>query len=406
MRFVSLLVASTLALPSAAWAWGDIAHQLISQAAANRLPTGCLRTFYVANGQALLQASMDPDAWRDTDPDEGPRHYLDIDVAGNPTAYPRDYATSVRLYGAGNGTVPWVAQRAHELLVDAIRSGVANDVVALSGYLSHYASDAHSPYHTTVNYDGQATGNPGIHGRYEADMIDAVWMTVQTQLGQRTTVVTAPSGALSDTIYDALQSGYPMLAGINATDVAARGNVTTLWNQRGSAAVDRMAASASLIAALWQSAYAAAGSPRLAGMPASCGPQGGVDAGPPDTGTRPDSGTRPDAGVTPEAGVPPDSGVVVPADDAGGQPEPEDSGVVAEDTGIAPTGDDASESGDTGAPAVADGGGSSSDASPSGGNGSGGAVRETSGCATTGSGAVSAWLGLVLVLGLVRRRRR
>jgi uncharacterized protein (TIGR03382 family) len=96
--------------------------------------------------------------------------------------------------------------------------------------------------------------------------------------------------------------------------------------------------------------------------------------------------------------------VVVPADDAGAQRPPEDSGAPEEDTGVVMA-DDASVAEDGGVSPSGDSG-PASDARTSSGNGAGGAVRETSGCTTTGAGGLSAWLGVALVLGLARRRGR
>ncbi len=39
-------------------------------------------------------------------------------------------------------------------------------------YLSHYASDATMPFHATANYDGQFTGNSGIHSYVEDIMME------------------------------------------------------------------------------------------------------------------------------------------------------------------------------------------------------------------------------------------
>jgi hypothetical protein len=38
--------------------------------------------------------------------------------------------------------------------------------------LAHYVQDGHQPMHTILNYDGQLTGQKGIHYRYESEMIN------------------------------------------------------------------------------------------------------------------------------------------------------------------------------------------------------------------------------------------
>ena len=36
--------------------------------------------------------------------------------------------------------------------------------------LSHYVADAHVPFHAVVDYDGQRTGQRGIHARFETEL--------------------------------------------------------------------------------------------------------------------------------------------------------------------------------------------------------------------------------------------
>ncbi len=293
-------------------AWGDRGHLLISDAAKNVLAPGCLRDLYEANAQALLQASLAPDAWRQTDAAEAPRHYLDIDIYGNPAAYPQDYNAAVAQLGRNavlsNGTVPWVVENIHTMLVASFRAMSVTNAVNQSGYLSHYASDAHSPYHSTINYDGQSTGNRGIHLRYEEAMIEAYATAVRQALAANTQLGTAPTN-IHGAIFPVLIHGTTLLAGINAVDVMSSGNTTALWNAKGQEATDLMSQSASLIAALWQSAYETAGQPAFPGIASCNGPR--PDAGTPEDAAEPeDTGTQEDAAeedaATPDAA--PDAG--------------------------------------------------------------------------------------------------
>lgn len=311
-------MASVLLSPASAWAWGDLGHLRVTQSAHGLLPNGCLRTWYYDNGMALMEASLAPDAWRDTDPNEGPRHFLDIDLFGSPSTYPRDLNQAIQQHGANviyaNGTVPWVVDSVYAQLVAAFRAGNTASAVARSGYLSHYVSDAYSPYHATVNYDGQLTGNRGIHGRYETDMIDAHDAQVASGLGSNARTTTKPA-AIHHAIFDVLEHGVTLVPGINQVDIASGGNITVLWASKGSEAVSLMAQSAGLINALWRAAYQEAGSPVMPGMPASCGQS--VPA--PDAGT----GTPPDAGSsTPST----DAGSNTPGSDAGSSTPVADAG--------------------------------------------------------------------------------
>jgi hypothetical protein len=42
----------------------------------------------------------------------------------------------------------------------------------LSAALAHYVEDAHVPFHAAVDYDGQATNQRGIHGRFESELFN------------------------------------------------------------------------------------------------------------------------------------------------------------------------------------------------------------------------------------------
>src|SRR5262249_36566434 len=46
------------------------------------------------------------------------------------------------------------------------------DVVLFSGVTAHYIQDAHQPLHAIDNYDGQLTGQRGLHGRFETELFD------------------------------------------------------------------------------------------------------------------------------------------------------------------------------------------------------------------------------------------
>ena len=44
------------------------------------------------------------------------------------------------------------------------------NIKLMSAVLAHYVADAHVPFHAVVNYDGQLTGQRGIHSRFESEL--------------------------------------------------------------------------------------------------------------------------------------------------------------------------------------------------------------------------------------------
>jgi hypothetical protein len=179
-----LVVVVSLLAPAPARAWGFAAHRFIVEQAIARLPAA-LRPFYEKNKTFLLEYCVLPDLLRNLDvPGEPPRHFLDFDAYG---AYPfdelpRDFDAAVKKFGREtvekNGTLPWRADEIYGRLVKAFdRAGrreaySIDDARLMSAVLAHYVADAYVPFHAVVNYDGQLTGQRGIHSRFESELFE------------------------------------------------------------------------------------------------------------------------------------------------------------------------------------------------------------------------------------------
>ena len=105
---------------------------------------------------------------------EAPRHYIDLEIYGDSAAYllPRFWPDAVAKYGEDSlvsyGIVPWHVMRVKYNLTQAFAKKDMLAILRLSADLGHYIADAHVPLHTTVNYNGQLTGQDGIHGFWES----------------------------------------------------------------------------------------------------------------------------------------------------------------------------------------------------------------------------------------------
>ena len=52
-------------------------------------------------------------------------------------------------------------------------SDLAGDnIVLFAAIMTHYVSDGHVPLHAVVNYNGQLSGQDGVHARWEADLFE------------------------------------------------------------------------------------------------------------------------------------------------------------------------------------------------------------------------------------------
>lgn len=226
-----LLLIMALLVPSPALAWGFPAHRYITEQALALLPAA-LRPVFEARRAFVVERSIDPDLWRNAGfEEEAPNHFLDFGFAGYGafpfTALPRDYDEAVRVFGREvvreQGTVPWRTAEFHGRLRRAFEDlkrpnpGYALDNIAFySAVLAHYVSDAHVPFHATINYDGQLTDQRGIHARFESELFDQLRPRLQAP-GTAGTPVTAPR----DRIFDILLEGYQLVDSVLAADKAA-----------------------------------------------------------------------------------------------------------------------------------------------------------------------------------------
>lgn len=67
-----------------------------------------------------------------------------------------------------HGIVPWHLQRLQRDLTSAFRQKQGRRILRLCADMGHYIADAHVPLHTTSNYNGQKTGQHGIHAFWES----------------------------------------------------------------------------------------------------------------------------------------------------------------------------------------------------------------------------------------------
>lgn len=66
------------------------------------------------------------------------------------------------------GILPFHLPRTLSRLTKAFREKDLTQIIRISADLGHYVGDAHVPLHTTENYNGQLTGQRGIHGFWES----------------------------------------------------------------------------------------------------------------------------------------------------------------------------------------------------------------------------------------------
>jgi hypothetical protein len=222
---VLLAALTVLAIPRPAAAWGFEAHKFIMARAIALLPAE-IRPFFKAFETSIVEHVIDPDLWRTAGwLEEPPRHFLDLDAYGTPPFkdLPRDYDGAVARYGLEfvqkNGTVPWRAEEIHRKLVEAFAQKAAysrNNIKFFSSVIGHYAADAHVPFHAARNYDGQLTGQWGIHARFESELFDRYASRMNVSPGSVISV-----GSPRDFIFDVLVTSFSLVQPVLDADKAA-----------------------------------------------------------------------------------------------------------------------------------------------------------------------------------------
>ena len=220
-----ILLAAVLLAPARADAWGFEAHKFIMERAIPLLPPE-IRRFFEAARTAVIERSIDPDTWRTAGwEDEPPRHFVDMDAYGAYpfTALPRDFDAAVAAHGREfvekNGTLPWRVEEHYRKLVEAFaqKTPYARENIRMfSSWVAHYVSDAHVPFHAALNYDGQLTGQWGIHSRFESELFERY--RKQLRITRRpVTMVPAPR----DYMFETLLASFPHVQTILDADQAA-----------------------------------------------------------------------------------------------------------------------------------------------------------------------------------------
>lgn len=155
------------------YCWGFFAHRKINYYAVFLLPPEMM-ILYKPNIGFISEHAVDPDKRRYIVPEEGPRHYIDIDRYGKFPYHeiPRNWDDAVARYSEdtilANGIIPWWISVMLQRLTKAFKEKNQAGILKLSAEIGHYISDAHVPLHACHNHNGQDTDQKGIHGFWES----------------------------------------------------------------------------------------------------------------------------------------------------------------------------------------------------------------------------------------------
>ena len=274
------LAAVAVLLPARGFAWGFTAHRLVNEKAMETLPEP-LRSFFEANAAWVAEHAVDPDLWRAVGQEKEPNHFLDMDAFGPPTAglIPRDEAEHLRRHGKGaaaKGRLPWRLGEVYRELVAAFREGNAARTLERAAVLGHYVGDAHVPLHAALNYDGQLTGQTGLHNRWESHLVERFERQLRAEMAPR------PARPVGDPVlltFDVLTESFDLsLQALASDEESTLGTdladtplddryddayYSRMYERERATLRSRLAASASTLGSLWLTAWQEAGRPAL-----------------------------------------------------------------------------------------------------------------------------------------------
>ena len=160
--------------------WGFYGHKRINRIAVFTLPPEMFG-FYKEHIEYLTDHAVDPDKRRYAVDGEAQRHYIDLDHYYKPgedpfTVMPKKWKDAVDKFSEDTlqayGIVPWHIEVMKYKLQKAFETKNVDLILKYSADIGHYIGDAHVPLHTTENYNGQFTGQRGIHGLWESRLVE------------------------------------------------------------------------------------------------------------------------------------------------------------------------------------------------------------------------------------------
>ena len=250
--------------------WGNVGHRIINKQTI--LSVTPEMSFWGSWSDLLAAHGSDADNRKNIDPTEGPKHYIDIDN------YPefisngyisQNFDSLVLIHGNTfvmlQGILPWAIMKTFDSLQTAFQNNQFNKAMLLAADLGHYIGDLHMPLHITRNYNGQYSGQSGIHSRYESNMIN----TYNTQIlysGDSLVYV----NNISDFVFNMLYNNYIYVDSVLKCDSLAKafaGSTTStayyskMWELSKSFTTELFRSASHKLTCLIYTAWLNAGSP-------------------------------------------------------------------------------------------------------------------------------------------------
>ena len=277
------LIIVPLALTSFIGAWGYDGHRRINYIASKQLK-GPFGQFLKNNSDPLKWYAVAPDYNKDIDSEEFHRHFIDADYYDEYpfTKIPKKYEELISLYGEDKirkyGIAPWAINETCERIIDLLKKNQLEEAIYNMGVVGHYIADLHMPLHTVINYNGQFSGNDGIHKRWEHRLVDEYVKKIKP-VGKIEKVedpwsfsmkIVKESFKLHHLILEADTKARKLLTKeqadrLNSHDVLSfeKPYLDSLYDDTGNLLNERMGRAVMRLASLWNYCWEQAGRPKL-----------------------------------------------------------------------------------------------------------------------------------------------
>jgi hypothetical protein len=268
--------------------WGFLVHRTVAQLAIYELPSS-MRDFFWKNKDSIVSQSIRPDVRRNTDRNEFPRHFIDLENYGDSAAWkmPLTEGAAIQAYSLDTlhkyGYVPYVVQDVLQQLTDAFRKGDKDSILFYAIDLCHYIGDANVPLHTSSNFDGQLTGQRGLHALWESTVPDQLMNGYKLRDGHKAQYIADPAASIWESVRRAHMLVQPLIDAERAASKEAPDSIKYQMVHRygkdmkvytaafakiygvhlGSMVQDQLLHSADQIADFWYTAWINAGRPDL-----------------------------------------------------------------------------------------------------------------------------------------------
>ena len=171
--------------------WGFFAHKKINSMAIFTLPIEMI-PFYKRHQKEIEDLSVLPDQRRYIMDNEASRHYIDLDrYKIDDIRYTSWDDITKNMHQDSlvkHGIVPWHIPILYQQLKYAFARRDTIKIIKLSAEMGHYIGDLHVPLHTTSNYDGQKTGQTGLHAFWESRIPELLNEALEEWVGPATFV--------------------------------------------------------------------------------------------------------------------------------------------------------------------------------------------------------------------------